>query len=292
MTWESRFVEVPVLHHFKVALPTCMSVYHRLLPGPEALHALFIFLPLALLMTPCPTHAGEPGSLTNLRLSGQIDGHDESLVALLVNERMEGNLDLNGDGDASDRVIHFYDLDSGVLHNTALAIAEGTVRICDGLAAFPVNERSQGEVALNGDTEPPFLRDDDVLHIFDRTSGTITNLGLAMGTLDSHLAMNDEVIAFSVPEGREQQDLNGDGDRNDEVVQLRRNQDDHRPGGGALFSAKTPGFSTRPGRHGSGIARGRKRTESFRGQRDKCGDSPGHPVASSPPGRQSIDIGG
>lgn len=130
-------------------------------------------------------------------------------VALLVSEADQGT-DLNGDSDTNDRVLFLYDGDTGTTTNVGLW-TEG-LALTERLAAFTVPEALQG-TDLNGDGD--LL--DRGLHIFDRASGTITNLGLA----PTSLAAAGAWVAFGVSEWAQGgTDLNGDGDADDAVLHV------------------------------------------------------------------------
>jgi len=95
---------------------------------------------------------------TNLGLatSGTSDVRlDGDLIATIVSESNQGNTDLNGDGDSSDRVPHLFDATTGTTTN--LTLASGSSIELDGdLLAFTVKESEQGPAPgtdLNGDGE-------------------------------------------------------------------------------------------------------------------------------------------
>jgi len=100
------------------------------------------------------------------------------IVGVLVQE----DADLNGDGDASDAVMHLYDADAGVMTNTARAasefvMGERVTAACGPvqLTALRVPEATQGNADLNGDGDAG----DGVLHVHDAVSGVTRNLGQA-----------------------------------------------------------------------------------------------------------------
>ncbi len=159
-------------------------------------------------------HVWEAGTATNLGLSvdavdcgGVPWGHVyESGVVFGVNEAEQGDSDLNGDGDSSDFVAHFYTAGSGVIN---LGVAGLLFSSAGGHSGIPVPEWEQGGADLNGDGDAS----DYVFHIFEPSSG-LTNTGYAIGTA-THL--DDSTFLGLVPESG-LGDLNGDGDATDDVL--------------------------------------------------------------------------
>lgn len=153
---------------------------------------------------------------SNLGLVGQRPLIDENLVAFGVREWLQGQTDLNGDGDPFDDVLHVYNANSGVTTNSELAIDAFDERQMDGkLLAFTVSESNQGGTDLNSDGDVT----DDVVHVFDGRSSTVVNL-----RFDNYLSgfpLDGNLLAFSVPESSQGgTDLNGDGDALDFVVHV------------------------------------------------------------------------
>ena len=143
---------------------------------------------------------------------GGIRGFDNratisnNLVVFSVNEDSQGNTDLNGDGDKKDFVLHIYDHSTGVTTN--LKIIDNAERlISNNLVVFSVREGNQ-RIDLNEDEDSV----DGVLHIYDRTSGAITNLKLA----GSASSISNNLVVLEVHEDSQgNTDLNGDGDAKD-----------------------------------------------------------------------------
>ncbi len=108
---------------------------------------------------------------------------EDDLGAWLVDE--EPGKDYTGDGDFLDSVFHVHDFTLGVGVN--LGLAAGEAALADGVFAFFVNEADQG-ADLDGDGST----DDRVLHTFDFTTGTLTNVGEA----GLHLAIGSDRVAF------------------------------------------------------------------------------------------------
>jgi len=134
------------------------------------------------------------GSTTNVALAVEVLllEVERNWVAFGVRESAQAGTDLNGDGDASDTVLHLFDAGSGRITNLGFAIGS-RLRIDGDLLTFIVIEAAQAGIDLNrdGDTR------DSVLHTFDLTSGLTSNTGLA--TRDK--ALDDPAVIKSVAEG-------------------------------------------------------------------------------------------
>jgi hypothetical protein len=136
-----------------------------------------------------------------------------SIVAFLTPESAQGGRDLNGDGDADDRVLRLYDAETGTLIDTGQA-AEDFV-LGPTLVAFRTREAAQGGHDLNGDGDP----DDDVLRVYDIPARRLVESGMAVipcahracDPTQPYQVLND-TVRFEVLE-RDQggRDLNGDG---------------------------------------------------------------------------------
>lgn len=141
---------------------------------------------------------------------------NEKFAVLFVTERGQG-IDLNGDSDLYDVVPHIYDFDTGEMINLGL---DSTVRTSPQLEGdflvFAVSESSQGSRDLNEDTDIF----DEVAHLYDHRSRTVTNLRLPVGGWATSVHFHGDRISINVHEGGAQEDLNGDGDRNDSVLHL------------------------------------------------------------------------
>ena len=105
-----------------------------------------------------------------------------------------------------------------VITNTGLAI-DG-LATDSGIVAFKVSESDQG-ADLNADSDTS----DDVLHVFDSSTLTTTNTGLAsIASLQFcrlGISADSGIVVFRVSEGRQgATDLNGDGDTSDNVLHI------------------------------------------------------------------------
>ena len=92
--------------------------------------------------------AGMP-TLTNLRLAANQFGIEKDTVAFTVDESSQGNIDLNGDLDTRDDVLHFYDAKKGIIVNVGLASDAPLVE--KKRVAFRVDQEAQGFTDLSGD---------------------------------------------------------------------------------------------------------------------------------------------
>jgi hypothetical protein len=142
---------------------------------------------------------------------------DGRRLAIGVDE-LSQDADLNGDGDASDGVVHVFDVQTGRLQNTRLAtefaIERFDVSLGGRFIGVRVAEVGQGGSDLNGDGDA----DDSVVHIFDTARGTSFNTGLAV-FFDGGFRLGAGVALVSANEISQNADLNRDGDRSDLLLQ-------------------------------------------------------------------------
>jgi hypothetical protein len=148
---------------------------------------------------------------TGLEASGGIR-MTSRYVAFTVLESRQGNLDLNGDGDALDFVQFVHDSSTGTTMN--LGLASSSFRVDGDLLAFTVNETNQGGVDRNGDGDAK----DVVLHLYDLSRNALVNLGL---DATGGFVVSGNRVAFAVSENNQgMADRNGDGDVLDSVLHL------------------------------------------------------------------------
>lgn len=146
-------------------------------------------------------------------LSSEFLSAEGNIFAFMVSESAQGNTDLNGDSDTSDFVMHVYNASTGIITNTGLSVNTQIKFIADGnFVAFVVRESEEGNTDLNGDADAFDL----VLHMFNATTGTTTNTGLAV----NNLQMDNNIAAFVVSETAQGVDLTGDADTFDNVLHL------------------------------------------------------------------------
>lgn len=151
-------------------------------------------------------------------ISGRSVQGEGRLLLLGVSELDEGLRDLDGDGDTADfDVAHVYDLETGSLTNLGLALGDLVTRnaVAEELAVFAVSEAAQGGTDLNGDGDTLDL----VLHVYDRRTGLVTNLALAVVGFEAPLVA-DDFVAFVVSEAGQGADLDGDGATDGQVLHV------------------------------------------------------------------------
>lgn len=152
-----------------------------------------------------------------------------SIVAFISSESAQGGSDANGDGDVDDRVLVVYRASAPgtplVGPPSATAAKEFVVGGSPGreIVAFRTSETAEGRTDLNDDGD----HDDDVLQIFDAETGAVVNTGLAvtpcrLEACDPRFPYRvlDDTVRFLTLESDQGEDLNGDGDRSDIVLQV------------------------------------------------------------------------
>ncbi len=159
------------------------------------------------------------GECVNTGLSGSV-AHPEfqqrqfdgNYAVISVYESDQKNQDLNGDGDAHDRVVHLYDVETRKSINTGLSTGNW-VLLADPVLVIEVSERDH-QIDLNDDDD----QRDFVYHVFDIATKTVNNLKLASDIAGTPMQARryDRFIFLGVPE-RDQNgtDLTGDGDASD-----------------------------------------------------------------------------
>lgn len=147
-----------------------------------------------------------------------------TVVAFLTPEAAQGK-DLDGDGDTTDRVLQLHRADTGTLINVGQAAEEFVMGGEPGreLVAFRTREAAQGAQDLNDDGDG----EDDVLQIYDVASGALVNTHQAitpcrLEACDPRVPyrVGRHTVTFLTFETDQGQDLNGDGDEGDLVLQL------------------------------------------------------------------------
>jgi hypothetical protein len=155
------------------------------------------------------------GATTRVGLASNVFALGKEWMAFVVDEDSQGGTDFNGDGDATDFVLHVYDLKTGMITNVKLD-ASGGFAFGKEWLAFAVDERGQGNTDFNGDGDTA----DQVVHVFNLHTGTTTNVGLNMSLFGS-FGVGKEWLAFAVDErGQGNTDFNGDGDTADQVLHV------------------------------------------------------------------------
>jgi len=144
-------------------------------------------------------------TIVNTTAVGYEPSIDGNIIAFYTEE--SGVDDLNGDGDYSDRIIRYYNISSGTITNTAVY---GTFPCVKGnIIAFETWEPDFGE-DLNGDGS----LDDNIIRYYDISTGT-TFTTAAVGY---YASVDADMIAFNTYESSVDEDLNGDGDKDDRII--------------------------------------------------------------------------
>lgn len=153
------------------------------------------------------------GTVTNLGRAASAVALSPTWIAALVSEADDDARDRNGDGDAKDQVV--------VVQPAASATASGwielrqaadTLAVTGDVIAFLTPERQQGARDLNGDRDV----DDRVLRVYDGATRTLLDLRQAA----EDMVVGATLVAFRTRESAQGEDLNGDGDLADDVLQV------------------------------------------------------------------------
>jgi len=149
------------------------------------------------------------GQSVNSHLSGSEAVLLDNWLAVLVDERHQGNSDLDGDGLLNSRVLHVFDPATGATIN--LAIDAFFLREAGRYLLFNRSEAS-ADTDWNGDGD----KADYFQHWWDSASGSIHRMRRSSdgGVMD----LLDGTALISVGEESESEDLNGDGDTLDRLV--------------------------------------------------------------------------
>ena len=142
-------------------------------------------------------------------------------IAAITPESALGN-DLNQDGDSDDGVVEIHPAGPGSWTN--LQQAADTVQIVGSLVAFITPEAGPNLAGQDEDLNSDGDRSDRVLQLYDAATTTLTNSGaaaedLVMGTQLASCG-NGPLVAFRTSEATQRADLNGDGDRTDDALQV------------------------------------------------------------------------
>jgi hypothetical protein len=199
---------------------------------------------------------------TSLGLAAQLVMASDDTVAFLVPEADQGGIDLNGDGDALDDVVHTYDAAHGI-ENLRLASAQTCGLTCSQYLELEpewvvvnVAEVAQGHTDLDGDGSVAGY----VPYAHRIGTSTTVNLQIPrsawpMARLGEFWA-GAEFVTYLRREALEGLDLNGDGDTSDLVLCVRRFDSAERNTGLAMMDENTFNFvlPSDPTREGDWVA--------------------------------------
>jgi hypothetical protein len=176
-------------------------------------------------------HPVGSGSWTNTAQAADAVGVSGSVVAWITPEAGQGAGSLNADADSNDRVLEVFDAASNRLllgagtEPRAQAAAEFVLGGSPGreLVAFRTSEAAEGGLDLNGDGDAR----DDVLQVYDVELRRLVNTGQAvtpcrLEACDPRVPykVGKDTVTFLTFEAAQGQDLNGDGDSADLVLQV------------------------------------------------------------------------
>lgn len=152
------------------------------------------------------------GNAQSLGVAATAVAMSPSAIAALVDEKGQNNAILNGDGDSNDTVVEVHPPTvAGAWTNTGQA--GDVVEMCGTRAVFITPESAQGPGSLN----PPDSDNlDRVLQIWETATNTLTNTQRAA----EDFVCGPSLIAFRTSEADQGVDLDGDGDTNDDVLQV------------------------------------------------------------------------
>lgn len=147
-------------------------------------------------------------------LFNSLLARDDGSFLSVLREQDNGGVDLNGDGDGFDRVLHSHSI-TGPL-TSSLGFAVGPYSAAGELLAFAVSEQEQGGADLNGDGDAF----DQVVFVQDGSGNAPLNLGLA-NFFFPPLEVVGQRVRIAVPEADQfGADLNGDSDAQDACLHL------------------------------------------------------------------------
>lgn len=158
---------------------------------------------------------------TNLAIAAAVHAHaaTDEMIAFVTDEPAQGGSDLDGDGDALDRLGCIVRRGSTVVQVLPVdTMPFGPPLAKAAVLAFSVQEKVEGlDLNTDGDTS------DDVVHVYDARTGALTNLGLATRSAFpaglAPIAVERDLVVFTVAETFQGgADRNGDGDATDDVL--------------------------------------------------------------------------
>jgi hypothetical protein len=162
--------------------------------------------------------AGTPG-LRNIAFDGDV-------LAIPILEGSQGGVDLNGDGDVLDHVVHLYNVGTGQTTNTGFSCGEG-FQLGGGMGGA-LSVRNQNvlflvdEIAQTADVDGDGVANRFVLVL--NQQGTTTMLGptrLTSAVWNYPDLIGERSVVYGLDEASTGTDLNTDGDILDVVVHVR-----------------------------------------------------------------------
>lgn len=183
-------------------------------------------------------------------------------IAVPVDEAAQGSKDLNDDKDIQDTVAQLYQISQKKWTNTHLECTFG-MALTTKLLAVGVDEGKAGAKDLNGDGDAK----DTVCEVWDLATGKVTNTAM---DCSGDVVADGSTVGFATSESAQgNQDLNGDGDKDDVVAQVYTLGAD-RPvnlardaSGGIMAGGGKIAFSTSEADQGNKDLNGDKDAEDF-----------------------------
>lgn len=165
------------------------------------------------------TYDASTGTLQNLGFAVLDSPYqlsfDANQYVTRIQESSNGGIDLNDDGDAQDGVVAIYRFSSATTE--VLGLAAGSAFLDDGFAFFTVVEPFQGGTDLNGDGD---ALDYCVPFAYDLKRRLLFNSKVSGSFGDAARIQGPAFLVSANEYGQGEQDLNGDGDVLDDVLQV------------------------------------------------------------------------
>lgn len=138
----------------------------------------------------------------------------DTWTAALISEADEGasGSDINADGDTTDTVVAVHAIGAAPGNWIDVGIAAEELAINDASVAFLASEADEFDVDQNADGDSL----DRTLAVYDADTGTLHMSGQSA----IEFALGSRLVAFRTAEAEQGTDLNGDGNLDDEVLQV------------------------------------------------------------------------
>jgi Tol biopolymer transport system component len=160
------------------------------------------------------------GTAQNLGLAATDVELSSAIIAALADEDAQDATDLNGDVDSDDTVLHVRGVSDGAWTNSNQAA--DALSVSGEIVAFLSPEANQNASILNGDGDS----DDRVVHVYEHDGFGLRNLeqaaeDLVLGDAVATVCGTRQLLAFRTSEAAQGDGpLNGDGDTDDDVLQV------------------------------------------------------------------------